>query len=296
MSTIWKKFGLCCIPFILGTVNGGESGFVVDNHTPIASVRAKNLRFLARFKSKFAWQDYINIIDELAKKDRYQVVTARDYAAGNYRKDRIVVMLRHDFDNAPFHGLQMAKEEAKRGISSSYYILHGATAYYGTKKKGVVTRYAALDPLYKEIYDLGHEVGVHSDLLTLMILFDIDPVKFQAAELAHWKKLGINVTGTVCHGSVINSMGLNNTWLFAEHKRSGEYTYKGKTYKYGHMSHKDFGFDYEGYLLKYTHRLSDIGKYDGKELLRRLQEDCKTGDTVSILMHPIHWREGSDIK
>ena len=88
MSTIWKKFGLCCIPFILGTVNGGESGFVVDNHTSIATVRAKNLRFLSRFKSKFSWQDYINIIDELSNKDRYQVVTARDYAAGNYRKDR----------------------------------------------------------------------------------------------------------------------------------------------------------------------------------------------------------------
>lgn len=91
------------------------------------------------------------------------------------------------------------------------------------------------------------------------------------------------------HGGVINAWGLNNTWLFSDFRRSGKYKKDGRTYSYGNRSVADYGFSYEGYLLKCNIRLSDISGYDAVELLKRLRA-CKPGDRVSLLIHPIHWR------
>ena len=52
----------------------------------------------------------------------------------------------------------MSREEKKRNLRSSCYVLHSAP-HYGTVRKGAIERYAAMDRLYKEIYDNGHEVG-----------------------------------------------------------------------------------------------------------------------------------------
>ena len=116
-----------------------------------------------------------------------------------------------------------------------------------------------------------------------------DAMKKQQEMMALYKKAGIKITGTVCHGGVINAWGLNNTWLFSDFRRSGEYKKDGRTYSYGNRSVADYGFSYEGYLLKCNIRLSDISGYDAVELLKRLRA-CKPGDRVSLLIHPIHWR------
>ena len=191
-------------------------------------------------------------------------------------------------DNAPFHGLKMSREEKKRNLRGSYYVLHSGR-YYGRKRPGAIERYAAMDQVYKEIYANGHEIGVHNDLFSMQLTNGIDPVKFQAAELAYYKSAGIPVVGTVCHGGVINAWGLNNTWIFSDFKKTGVYQHKGKVYSYGKLSVKDFGFAYEGYRLKCNVRLSDISKYDAAGLLERLKA-CKPGDRVSLLLHPCHWR------
>lgn len=261
-------------------------GFLVDTKTSYETLQKRNLKSLSKYRSKFLWSDYIALIDELAK-DRYKVIAGMDFSKTS-APDKVVVYFRHDMDNAPFHGLKMSREEKKRNLRSSFYVLHSAP-HYGTVRKGAIERYAAMDRLYKEIYDNGHEVGVHNDLFGMQLLHGIEPVKFQAAELEYYRSIGIPVVGTVCHGSIINSWGLNNTWLFSDFKKTGEYNHKGKIVRYGVRSVKDFGFDYEGYRLRCNVRLSDISKYDAAGLLERLRA-CKRGDKVSLLIHPCHWR------
>ena len=269
-------------------VAGSEKtgGFLVDRNKSYQSIQKDNQKFLAKYRSKFLWQDYLALIDELAQ-DRYLCVAGEDFNNTD-APDKVVVYFRHDMDIAPFHGLQMSGEEKKRNLRGSYYVLHSAR-YYGRKRPGAVERYAAMDQLYKEIHANGHEIGVHNDLFSMQLTNGIDPVKFQAAELAYYNSIQLPVTGTVCHGGVINAWGLNNTWLFSDFKKKGEYKHKGKIYRYGERSVKDFGFDYEGYRLSCNVRLSDISKYDAAGLLERLKA-CKPGDKVSLLLHPCHWR------
>ena len=269
-------------------VSGSEKtgGFLVDKKKSYQSILKENQKFLSKYRSKFLWSDYLALIDELAK-DRYQVIAGEDFRKTN-APDKVVVYFRHDMDLAPFHGLQMSREEKKRNLRGSYYVLHSAR-YYGRKRPGAMERYAAMDQLYKEIYANGHEVGVHNDLFSMQLTNGIDPVKFQAAELDYYKSIGLSIVGTVGHGGVINAWGLNNLWLFSDFGKTGEYTHKGKVYSYGKRSVKDFGFDYEGYRLRCNVRLSDISKYDAAGLLERLKA-CRPGDKVSLLLHPCHWR------
>ena len=284
LKNLLSWLGLLCLLPIAGSEKTG--GFLVDRKKSYPSIQKENQKFLSRYRSKFLWRDYIALIDELAK-DRYLCIAGKDFHK-TVAPDKVVVYFRHDMDIAPFNGLKMAKEEKKRNLRGSYYVLHSAL-YYGRKRPGAVERYAAMDELYKEIYANGHEIGVHNDLFSMQLTNGIDPVKFQAAELEYYKSIGIPVTGTVCHGGVINAWGLNNTWIFSDFGKTGEYTHKGKVYSYGTRSVKDFGFDYEGYRLKCNVRLSDISKYDAAGLLERLKA-CKPGDRVSLLLHPCHWR------
>ena len=284
LKSLLRCSGLLFLFPVMGSEKTG--GFVVDKKEPLAKIEKATSKFLARYRSKFQWSDYIALIDELAK-DRYLCIAGEDFHK-TQAPDKVVIYFRHDMDNAPFHGLKMAKEEKKRNLRGSYYVLHSGR-YYGRKRPGAVERYAAMDEIYKEIYALGHEIGVHNDLFSMQLTNGIDPVKFQAAELEYYKSIGIPVTGTVCHGGVINAWGLNNTWIFSDFGKTGEYTHKGKVYSYGTRSVKDFGFNYEGYRLKCNVRLSDISKYDAAGLLERLKA-CKPGDRVSLLLHPCHWR------
>ncbi|MBR7104587.1 MAG: hypothetical protein IKC65_06570 [Lentisphaeria bacterium] len=281
--------GLPLVPLLSA---GDTGGFFVDKTTPLAALQQANERFLARYKSKFSWQDYLALIDELADTKRYKVIAGEDFSTVS-APDKVVVYFRHDMDLAPFHGVKMSREEKKRNLRGSYYVLHSAR-YYGTKKPGKMIRYAAMDALWKEIRDNGHEIGIHNDLFSMQLTNGIDPVKFQAAELAYYRAAGLPVTGTVCHGGVINAWGLNNTWIFSDFRKKGAYTHKGKVYKYGERSVKDFGFTYEGYRLRCNVRLSDISKYDASGLLKRLKA-CKPGDKVSLLLHPCHWRKDASV-
>ncbi len=283
-----KRLCLLCslLPF-LSSAYGNESGFFLDRQKSLEEIRQENIKFLNRHASRFSWGDYTALLDELADSSRYHVVTGRNFMKEK-ATDRVTVYFRHDIDVAPFHAVMMSEEEKKRNIGASYYVLHSA-AYYGRKEPGKVFRYTAMDLIYRQIQQNGHEIGVHNDLFSMMLTNGIDPISFQKKELEYYKKAGIKITGTVCHGGVINAWGLNNTWLFSDFRRSGEYKKDGRTYSYGNRSVTDYGFSYEGYLLKCNIRLSDISGYDAVELLKRLRA-CKPGDRVSLLIHPIHWR------
>ncbi len=246
-------------------------------------------KMLLEYPSENSWTDYLSVIRELSDGTRYRVLPGREFFKARHDPACVTVYFRHDIDNDPFTAVRMAKEEKKLGLHGSYYVLHSAE-YYGKTGPHGVTRYTCMDPLYREIESLGHEVGVHQDLMTLMLYHGVDPLPFEKKELEYYKKIGMTVRGVVSHGGIINSLGLNNTFIFSEFNRRGTYDFRGKTYRYGELSLADFGFDYEGYLPKCNARLSDISSYPGRELPERLRA-CRPGDLVSLLLHPIHWKD-----
>jgi len=267
-----------------------RSAFSVDRETKMEDALRENEARVKRAKRKYAWRDFLALLDELKNAERYVVCPGKDFIK-TFDPEKVVVYMRHDIDVDPVTALRMAEEEHKRGLKSSYYILPTAR-YYGMQSETGVRRYADMDRLYRQIQSLGHEIGVHNDLLSMMILWDIDPLEFQRQELAYYHQEGFPVVGVVSHGSgVVLSRKLNNMWVFSEFGKKGVYDNNGVGVEYGKHSFKDFGFIYEGYRIGHNKGASDIsGHKTGMELVEKIRS-FKPGDRVSLLTHPIHWGE-----
>ena len=265
-----------------------HQAFRLDTETKMADVLRNNEKIVNRSGHKYRWEDYLALLGELSNRDRYVVCPGREFVK-TFDPEKVVVYMRHDIDIDPATALRMSEEERKRGLRASYYILPTAH-YYGRQTKTGVERYTSMDQLYRQLQNAGHEIGVHNDLLSMMILWDIDPLEFQKQELDYYHANGFPVTGIVSHGSgVVLSRKLNNTWMFSEFKRPGVYEIDGRKLEYGKHSVRDFGFDYEGYRAGQKFSTGDISGFKtGREVAEKMQT-FRPGDRVSLLTHPIHW-------
>lgn len=267
--------------------------FSVDFETSFDRLAAKIGTWLQDYPSHNSFADYLRLIDELADSSCYRVMRGKEFYNAPADPERITVFLRHDIDNDPFTALRMAHAESERGLHSTYYVLP-TSVYYGIFRGGKYCRYACMDWIYQTIESLGHEIGVHNDLLTLMLDYDIDPVSFQASECQYYREIGLHICGVCAHGCRFNALGLNNTWMYAEFGRKGSYVYGGRTCRYGELTMGQFGFLYEPYLLaremRKEERLSDIGPDRGSQLLSRLKI-LQPGTKCMLLIHPIHWKD-----
>lgn len=263
--------------------------FAVDHQVEFSSHMAGVDKFLAEFPSRNSFQDYLELLEELSD-PRYRVLSGKEFAAYPADPEHVTVYFRHDIDHDPQTAVKMAEAEAKLGLRGSYYILSSALYYGKVRDDGKLYHFSCMDDLYRSLAAGGHELGVHTDLLTIMFYYHADPLAFQRQELAYYRSIGLEITGCVSHGSPLNPLGLNNTFMFSEFGRKGSYEYKGEVFHYGQWSLADYGFAYEGYRLKANVRLSDISAYPGWEIKERLRQ-CKPGDRVSLLVHPLHWKD-----
>lgn len=86
--------------------------------------------------------------------------TLYDYINAGYvilpdAKVRRHIHLRHDVDLSLSYALELAKEEQKRDIFSTYYIMLHSDLYNATSPEGI-------DQI-QEIHRLGHKIGLHLD-------------------------------------------------------------------------------------------------------------------------------------
>jgi len=150
-----------------------------------------------------------------------------------------------------------------------------------------------MDNIYKEIYNLGDEIGIHNDLLAVMILKKLDPFEFNWNEIKYYKSIGIPIYGNVGHGSAIASATVHNSQMFSDFAKSETITYNGVTYPIGTYSMEEYGFRYEANFFDFDQYYSESGgkwSVEGglEEVIRRL-ENSKPGDRIQILTHPVWW-------
>lgn len=127
--------------------------------------------------------------------------------------------LRHDVDHSLENALNMAKIEYAMGIRSSYYLLHPdgriTENYFGRVESGKVKIKRELIEGAKKLIDLGHEVGVHNDIVTLSHTLDLRPANVLDDLLSSFARANIDIKGTAAHGSkVAHGLGLNNNMIF----------------------------------------------------------------------------------
>lgn len=204
--------------------------------------------------------------------------------------------VRHDVDHSLERALLFARMEKSIGVQAAYFLLH--TAPYFTP---AMVRSAA-----SELRDLGHEVGLHHDILTSVAAGSTEPASDMLRRALD--VIGGPVTAVSAHGSVDGyRFGFRNYELWYEFDPSKNEAGGGPRVTEP-LSLSVFGLEYEAYFLKHDHYLTDSAKVWAswaKELPRpfermRLRADNpgqrviklfnqEPDATLQLLVHPCHW-------
>src|SRR5919199_3779509 len=105
---------------------------------------------------RFTYREYARFLDRLAERE---VVPLREFARGAGD-----LALRHDVDERLDSALVLARLEADRALRATYFVLHTAPYWHEPD----------LLPRLLRLQELGHEVGLHNDLVTLERVHGVD--------------------------------------------------------------------------------------------------------------------------
>jgi hypothetical protein len=289
------------VPFLILSILISISSFVIDlqkDNTPPWARLEERIRKENDSRANFTWDQYAKLLTVLS--DKKFIVLPLNEMRNTFDSSRVVIGMRHDIDNHPFKALEMADIEKKFGIRATYYVLPSAE-YYGTIVNSCVERNPEMGALYQELYKKGAEIGIHNDLITMMILYGCDPLTTNREVLDYFLYLGIPIYGTASHGSELTrNMGINNFMIFSDFAISDTVSHNGYIYRIKQFSLKQCGYKYEAYHINYNKYFSEAGGAwkDPKGLdgiLEKLKSS-KPGDRIEILTHPDWWGKKADTK
>lgn len=187
------------------------------------------------------------------------------------------VALRHDVDWSIENALAMAAIEQQMGIRASYYLLHPdgditPQNYFGRVENGELV----IDPKVFEwasrLLDLGHEVGLHNDLISLALATRRQPREFLEQIVEAFAARGIELAGSVAHGSrTCRELGYMNYQIFSELRDAGV----APDYRDSPDALEHFGremVERDGHAIrKFELRMSDFGlRYEANFVLREI--------------------------
>lgn len=241
---------------------------------------------------RFTYDRYDAFLARLLADPRVEPLPLRQLATAD-PDGRVLVGIRHDVDDRLESALQMAELEHRRGVRATYFVLHTAR-YYGERDPRL------LDAL-RRLQELGHEVGWHNDLVTLQLVYGIDPVEYLARELRRLRGNGIDVVGTAAHGSIhCHRLGFHNNEFFLDWPEAvpGGRTSRARIPVAGEERElrrgrlADFGLEYEAYHLGEDRYFSDA-RFDerGRRWHPELLDlgELGPGERAVVLVHPCHW-------
>ncbi|HLP74724.1 MAG TPA: hypothetical protein VK155_17590 [Bacteroidales bacterium] len=238
----------------------------------------------------FTWSDY-NRFTETLLNPRYIVLPLNEMR-NTFDPSKIIIGLRHDVDLNPFKAVEMARIENSYGIRSTFFFL--ATAeYFGSINNKILAREPAMESLLREVHNTGSEIGIHNDLLAVMINYKADPLLFCREEISYYRSLRIRIHGTASHGSMIAKSTVPNYNIFSDFDTAAYVEYGGDRYPVGIYSLEEFGFEYEAYKIPFNKYFSDSGGRwndpEGMQGVIKKIESSQPGDRIEILVHPDWW-------
>ncbi|MBE9467162.1 MAG: hypothetical protein IMY72_02430 [Bacteroidetes bacterium] len=246
----------------------------------------------------FTYNNYENFIAKIAKNDSIIIVPLKDFDNTN-DKNKIVLGLRHDIDVDINGAMTMSKIEKKYDVSASYYVLHTADYYLinsGDKSKHNEMILTYLQDLQNKY---NHEVGIHNDLVTLQVVYNINSKEFLHNEINWLRTNGINIYGSASHGSdYCHKYLYYNFYFFKEYDNAiGDFinnknvVVNNKQIPIIKGTLDEFDLKYEAYFLDNNKYYSDCS-FINEERWNPIMIDYskwKKGDKIIILTHPTHW-------
>jgi hypothetical protein len=309
---IYLQFGLILIISFFSQAYGQKilrldtrSGIRRDSSIQDTAIEHGNRDFFTGEQpdTNFTWEKYGAFLSKISDTSKYIVLPLNEFRK-TIKSNKIVIGLRHDVDNDLDVAYQFSETEWKLGFRSTYFILHTAP-YYLETPNNYSSHSQKIIPVLKAMQDnRKFEIGWHNDLVTLQLIYKLNPVLFLHDELGWLRSNGINISGTASHGSsYCKTYRYLNYYFFYDCTYPVVPGYENNvtvpvgnsniTIIKGNLS--DFDLEYEAYFLKYNKAFSDatitnnirwnIGMLDLKQL--------KAGDRVVILLHPIHWHKAS---
>ena len=274
----------------------------IQKQDSLRELNKKNV-IAAELDTNFTWEKYAAFLYKVSDTSKYIVLPLNEFRE-TFNSKKIVIGLRHDVDIDLNVAYKFSLMEAGLGFRSTYFILHSAP-YYLVNSNNMAVHNEDIIPILKSMQNDHHfEIGWHNDLVTLQVIYNINPVSFFHSELNWLRSNGLNIIGTAAHGSnYCKTLHYMNFYFFEEctfpvvPNRENNITVlkDGKliTLIKGKLS--DFDLKYEAYFLNNNKAFSDavitngirwnIGMLDLSQL--------QAGDRAIILLHPIHWHKGS---
>jgi hypothetical protein len=299
--------GICSIEgFILLSFVVFSSGCEKDDRLYTDDVQTieitKDIRIDNGFKIHdpiYNFQTYEKFLKYLASSDRFLIVSQKDFTK-TASKNKVVLSLRYDIDDNINAAVKFAYREHKHGIKSTYYFLHTAK-YYGKTASHSFKRNNEIIYYLKKIQDsFGHEIGFHNDLVTLQIVYGINPKIFLADQLKWLRDNGISVSGTCAHGSpycyiyhYVNSYFWNGFRNYEGIFNNYEYvTIRNVPIKIEKDELANYNLEYNADLLTPDYFFSDINPLpNGQKWHMGLVnfDTIQPGKKVIIMLHPQKW-------
>jgi hypothetical protein len=298
---------ICFIDNPYWKFTGIQSLKYISKQVPLKQDTALEIRkrnaLLPEPDTNFTWEKYAAFLTKVSDTSKYTVLPVNEFRK-TFDPNKIVIGLRHDVDVDLDIAYKFSEVEANLGFRSSYFILHTAPYYLANPDNKAVHTANILPVLRTMQNDRHFEIGWHNDLVTLQLIYKINPVEFLHNELGWLRSNGINIIGTAAHGSeyckVYHYM---NFYFFEEctfpvvpnRENNIAVPLNGKNITIEKAKLSDFNLEYEAYFLNNNKAFSDatitngirwnIGMLDISQLAK--------GDRVIILIHPIHWHKAS---
>lgn len=229
------------------------------------------------------------------------------------------VALRHDVDFSIKNAMQMAQLEYSLGISATYFLLHPdgivcKNNYFGTIKGKDLSISPQLIYFARQIQDMGHEVALHNDLISLFLFTHESPALYLEQILNTFRNNNIEIIGTVAHGSQLcNKYLFRNYEIFKgcisscsnQRKEIDKLSIDGKILSLFSMDMKTYDLKYEAnFIDKYIYYTDsrnlpkvyisgnsfEIGAIHLKNniFLEKLSYSMRP-NTIQCTVHPDHW-------
>ena len=216
------------------------------------------------------------------------------------------MLIRHDVDHDIHSALEMAHIEANYDLTSTYFILHSAEYFEQNLR-------VTLDICHK-IQELGHEIGLHNDLISDYFSNDLHPKNNLKQILKIFRDEEIQINGSASHGSKIIHELINNChdkskieyrnflvfkeiydkWVKLDENKIAPLNSKlgNKLLKLPVFEMSEFDLAYEAYFIPYNHYVSDSGGnfwYNSSCPIETVSKSNQ-GHTIQCLFHPIWWK------
>ena len=166
----------------------------------------------------------------------------------------------------------------------------------------------------RNIQSMGHEIGIHNDLISDYLIKGKDPKENLTELLKVFEGEGITISGSASHGSSfvqkLNKTLNINTFIpytinlgFSElieealvkspgKRQPPDPKFKNRELNLPCLNMNEFGLKYESYFVHFDHYVSDTSRRfwsTGDDPIATLKKMEKSG-TLQCLFHPIWWK------